>query len=97
MLVACDSPREREGATKEIEVQQKENERVLKARKRMVTIRKKSERLPNDAAKTEKPQRRCRVCSKPKPNKFTGYYCEHCEVPQCAIPCNTIYHAQNEY
>ena len=43
------------------------------------------------------PQRGCRVCLKHGNRKDTRYYCLHCGVPLCIIPCFKLYHSVANY
>ena len=42
-------------------------------------------------------QKPCRVCKKNGKRKDTSYYCAHCDVALCGIPCFNKYHTQENY
>ena len=40
-------------------------------------------------------QKPCRICKKNGKRKDTSYYCVHCDVALCVIPCINKYHTQD--
>ena len=51
------------------------------------------EELP-PTAKKQKPQRKCKLCSKKGRCRDTRYFCKECKVALCQVPCYAEYHSK---
>ena len=54
------------------------------------------EELP-PTAKKQKPQRKCKLCSKKGRRRETRYYCKERKVALCRVPCYAEYHSKKTF
>ena len=48
-------------------------------------------------AKKQKPQRKCKLCSKKGKRQDTRYFCKECKVALCQVPCYAKYHSKKTF